>query len=345
VIKIIKPDAGKRPTLADVAREARVSVPTVDRAPVRAKTAQRVQESAARLGYHAAALIGRRYEDLAPPRKLGFLIQRKSSEFYRLFAAELEAATRDAQLGAHIPLVEHMEDLTPAAVAARIARMGERCDALGVVAADHPKVNAAIEAVSAAGKPVYALLSDLSAPSRAGYFGLDHRKAGRTAGWAMARLAHEAGKIAIVVGNHRYLGHDWSEMSFRAYLREFAPWLSVQDSLASFEDPRFAYEAAIDLFARAPDLAGLYAPGGGIEGVTRALRERKGDRRPIVVAMDLLTTTREGLIDGVIDLVIATPLARLSRALAPVMLERLAKPDLPPRSAFQPFDLYVAENV
>jgi hypothetical protein len=58
-----------------------------------------------------------------------------------------------------------------------------------------------------------------------------------------------------------------------------------------------------------------------------------------------LSTTREGLIDGVLDLVIATPLARLSRALIPAMLQRLAHPELPPQIAFQPFDLYVAENL
>jgi LacI family transcriptional regulator len=347
MIKTIKPPPRRRPTLADVATEAGVSAPTVDRvlnarAAVRPETARRVREAAERIGYHASALLARRATALAPERTLGFLIQRKGSEFYRNFAAELNEAAR---LGGQRPWVEHMEDLTPAAVAERILRLGERCDALGVVAADHPKVNAAAERLAGLGKPVYALLSDLSTPTRAGYFGLDHRKAGRTAGWAMARLAREAGPVAIVVGNHRYLGHEWSEMSFRGYLREQAPWLGVKESVASFEDPRFAYEAMLDLMARTPELAGVYAPGGGIEGVTRALRERSGPTRPIAVAMDLLSTTREGLIDGVLDLVIATPLARLARALVPAMLERLADPALPPQIAFQPFDLHVAENL
>ena len=219
MIKSIK----KRPTLADVAAEARLSVPTVDRvlnarAPVRAETARRVQEAAARIGYHAAPLIGRRSEALQPARTLGFLIQRRAAEFYRNFAAELAEATVAPELGAHLPLIEHMEDLTPAAVAERILKISERCDALGVVAADHPKVIAAVERVWQAESPSMRCFSDLSAPSRAGYFGLliIARPAARRAGrWRGSRS--EPGKVAIVVGNHRYLGHEWAEMSFRGY--------------------------------------------------------------------------------------------------------------------------------
>jgi LacI family transcriptional regulator len=350
MIKTIKAGAGKRATLADVASEAGLSVPTVDRvlnrrAPVRVETARRVHEAASRIGYHASRLIGQRAEDMRPDRRLGFLIQRRGSEFYRNLAAELTRATKDPKRGHHTPVVEHMEDLTPAVVAERILRMGERCDALAVVAADHPKVNTSVERVSADGRSVYTLLSDLSAQARAGYFGIDHRKAGRTAGWAMARLVRDGGDIAIVVGNHRYLGHEWSEISFRAYLREHAPAFRVLEPLASFEDRRFAYEAILDLFKRNPDLAGIYVPGGGIEGVVQALRERTDGRHVTVVAMDLLRETREALLDGVVDLVIATPIVLVATSVVSAMLDRLDGNGREANRSTLPFELYVSENL
>jgi LacI family transcriptional regulator len=72
------------------------------------------------------------------------------------------------------------------------------------------------------GIPTFTLLSDVSASLRAGYFGLDARKAGRTAARAITRFAQKPGAVAIFVGSHRYLDHDTREISLRSNLREFA---------------------------------------------------------------------------------------------------------------------------
>lgn len=238
-----------------------------------------------------------------------------------------------------------MDDLTPRSVAERILRLGARCDALAIVAADHPKVNAAVDTLQASGCPVYALLSDIATDRRAGYFGIDHRKAGRTAGWAMARLAGRSGEVAIVVGSHRYLGHELCEISFRTYLRERAPGLRLLEPLASFEDRRFAHEATLDLLKRHPDLVGMYVPGGGIEGIVEALRDRPGGSHVVVVAMDLFTDTRDALLDGTIDLVIATPLTLVARNVVETMLSALDGQASPPIARIHPFEIYLAENV
>ena len=61
----------KRPTIADLARDAGVSVATVDRVlngrlPVREETARRVYEAANAIGYHAAGLIRQRLQQDLP---------------------------------------------------------------------------------------------------------------------------------------------------------------------------------------------------------------------------------------------------------------------------------------
>lgn len=56
--------------------------------------------------------------------------------------------------------------------------MARDCDVLAATAVNHPEVTAAVQAVTAAGTPVFALLSDFAQGVRAGYVGLDNLKAG-----------------------------------------------------------------------------------------------------------------------------------------------------------------------
>jgi LacI family transcriptional regulator len=312
-----------RPTVVDLARAAGVSVATVDRVingrlPVKPGTAKAVQEAAQAIGFHGAGMISRRSSGLERPLlRLGFILQRRSTQFYRNLGAALETAAGSSTMIQGHALIEYLEDLSPAFVAERILRMGQRADAVAVVAADHPLVSRAIVDLQEQGKPSVALLSDLTAP--VGYIGWNWRKTGRTAGWAMPRLAGKSGKLAIVLGSHRYQGHEICEVSFRSYLREHAAGLQLLEPLASLEEPRLAYESTLDLLRRIPDLAGIYIPGGGTEGVLQALREAKTVRHVAVVCHELTEETREGLIDGVIDLVISHPLKFLAEAAVEAM--------------------------
>ena len=195
------------------------------------------------------------------------------------------------------------------------------------------------------------LLSDLSAPLRTAYVGTDARKSGRTAAWAITRLARGEGSVGVFVGSHRYLGQETSEISFRSYLREHAPQLRLIDTQVNLEDDQLAFEATLAMLARHPDLRGIYVAGGGVLGIIRALREEQAQLRTphiVTVCCELMPTQRAALIDGVIDLVIDTPTARIAETAVEVMLRALDAGDGAPLMAQQypqPFDLYTAENV
>jgi LacI family transcriptional regulator len=338
----------RRPTIEDVAREAGVSLATVDRVlnrreQVREATALRVLRAAERLGYHATALLRLRLQD-APERRLGFVLQKRQDPFYQALGAALAAATQAAPGVRARPVIEFVDELAPAVLAAALRRLGQSVDALGVVAVDHPHISAAIEALAARQVRTFALLSDLSAERRAGYIGLDQRKAGRTAAWMIARVAHAPGSVAILVGSHRYLGQELAEISFRSYFREHAPAFRLLDTLVNLDDPRIAYEAALDVMKREPGLVGFYVAGGGLEGVIQALREEAP--RPVqLVGNELMPGTRAGLIDGVVTLAIATPIAALATRAVAAMLQSVAEPPTAPAQVLLPFDLFVAENV
>lgn len=189
------------------------------------------------------------------------------------------------------------------------------------------------------------LISDLTATTRAGYVGLDNWKVGRTAGWAMAHLCHQPGKVGILVGSHRYLCQDTAEMSFRSYLREHAPDFSILELVITFEDAGYAYENTLDLLKRTADLAGLWVAGGGIEGVVQAVTDSGTAGRLVTVGRDLTADTRAALIDGTVTLMLSHPQQAMAAATVGAMIEASSGASPGFQQVLLPFDLWTAENV
>lgn len=339
----------KRPTISNLAQAAGVSVATVDRVlnrrlPVSADTSQRVVAAAESIGYHATSLLKRRISE-TPLRRFGFLLQ-KPDNFYQAFGRDLVAATKHSKEVEGRPTLEFMDELVPSTIAKSLLDMARRVDAVGFVAMDHPQVNQAVEKVIASGKPVFTLLSPISSTICTGHFGLDSRKCGRIAGWTISHLAKSVGKIGIIVGSHRYINQEISEISFRAFMREHAPGFQLLEPIINLDDERIAYEAVSDMVASYPDLVAVYVSGGGQDGFIRALREITGRPRPVAVCNELTSTTQAALIDGTIDLVLATPIQNLSQRLVDSMARACAssdRPQLPPYLA--PPDIFISENI
>ena len=151
-------DPKRRPTIADVAAAAQVSIATVNRVlsgrqAVRKATAQQVTEAAERLGFYAANAIRIRTQAEPPKRTFGFLMQQKGRSLYQTLGRELAAATNGSTAVRGAAIVEHREDLSPEATAERLLKLGREVDAIAVVAADHPRVTEAIERLRANGRP------------------------------------------------------------------------------------------------------------------------------------------------------------------------------------------------
>jgi LacI family transcriptional regulator len=341
---------GPRPTIADLARAAGVSVATVDRVlnarhRVREPTAERVIKAADAIGFHAAALLKNRLRADLPERTFGFLLLRPDS-FYSQFAADLAAATRALPGCRGKPNVDFAPDLSPAVIAERLKKLGESADAVAVVSVDHPRVSDAIASLRARGVPTFAILTELGAEAGAPYIGRDNRKEGRTAAWIIAKAARRPGKVGIIVGSHRFLCQEIAEISFRAYLRENAPEFMPLEPLVNLEDPRIAYAATQDMIATHRDRVGLYICGGGKEGVIAGARDETEASGLAIVCNELTPESRAGLIDGVLTAVISTPTALLSERAVSAMAQAIAAPQETVQTpVYVPFELYLPTNI
>lgn len=340
----------RRTTLEDVAHAAGVGVATVDRvlnarARVAPQTATRVMAAAESTGYHGNALLKRRLAEMAPACRFGFLLQKKGKWVYRRLAEDLRHATLARRDVRAQPVFSFVGSLSEDGLAAEIARLGSEVDALAVVSVEHPAISAAIDACAARGVAVYALLSPLSAEGLAGYIGLDGEKAGRSAGWAMARLARPEGGIAVLVGSQRYLGQQANERGFRAAMARYAPSRLIAPTLIYLDDEAVAFEAAREVLARGPDLAGLYHSGGGVGGVVRAL-ETSGRADQLTYICNARTPESEAALrSGVADLVIAGAFDRIARTAAACMAEAVRNGRPGPAPPPDRFEILTRENL
>ena len=341
----------KRPTISDLAQKSGVSVATVDRVlngrhPVREETSRRVYEAASALGYHATSLIRQRINADLPVVRLGILLQKPETEFYKAFGAAIEKAVREAARFQGVCVLDYVPDLAPAVVAAKLKEMAPKVQAIAMVAVDHPNITSAVAELREKGIPVFALLSEFAVGVRSAYIGVDNRKVGRTAAWTIARSAKKAGKVAIFVGSHRFLGHDLREMGFRTYFREHAPQFHVLDTLVNMDDLRFTREAIRELMLRHRDLAGFYVAGGGMEGAIEAMREAGPQTGVSVVLNELTPLSRAALADHLITMTLSTPLQLLCERLVELMARAVAKNDGElPGQLFLPFEMHISENI
>ncbi len=317
----------KRPTIPDLAKEAGVSVSTVNRilagsGAVRGLTMQRVQSAADRLGFYGVGAIDDRIRKAAPHYRFGFLLQQSTRGLYQLFAQKIVAACHSRREEIVEPIVDFVDLLTPDNIANRLLALGKECDAVAMIAADHPIIAHAIRALHEMGKPVVAYISDQSAPERAAYVGADNWKLGRTAAFLIAQMTRGPGRIAVFIGNHRYQCQDIADASFRSYIREHASRLTIEDSRTTHEEPAEAYRLVSELLDSADDLVGILIVGGGISGVLRAMRETTEERRKGIklICRDMGPETRKGLSEGLITAALCHPLSATSDLLVQTMI-------------------------
>ena len=301
-----------RATVNDIAREASVSVATVDRvlnnrSGVRQRTREIVLEAAQRVGYIAEASDGpvpsrkREPNDLI---RLDFVLPAGANNFIETLRHQIQIQAQ-ARPGLDVR-IEAIEGFNPDSLARALLDLRDQTQGVGVIALDHPTVREAIRSLSAAGAKVVTIASDIHYVPRVAYVGIDNRAAGRLAGHLLGRLigAQKAGKIALFAGSLSYRGHEEREMGFRHILAEEFPMLQIVELREVRDDSERAYAEASALLDRHPDLAGIYNIGAGNMGIARALKERRRAQSVVCIAHDSVSSEKGLLLDGTLDALI-----------------------------------------
>ncbi|PWK60581.1 LacI family DNA-binding transcriptional regulator [Roseicyclus mahoneyensis] len=288
-----------RPTLTDIATAAGVSPATVDRVlhgrpGVAGRTRAQVLQAARRLGYLADL------PEAPAPMVFHLVLPQTRNAYFREVIGHARALTPP-----HVTLeVLRAPALDPAAFARVLRDLGPS-DGIAVLALGHPQVAEAIRARVEGGTPVVTLATDIPEAPRTGFVGLDNLRAGRLAGYTLARFLGPApeGKVALIAGHLGFRGHMEREMGFRAVLAQEFAGLSLLALRETREDRARARLETLSLLAAHPDLVGIYNAGGGTVGIGAALTEA-GRTGVVFVAHEATEENRALLLDGTLDAVI-----------------------------------------
>lgn len=295
-----------RTTITDIARAARVSTATVDRAlngrrGVSAANRQRVLQAAKDLGYLPS-------EGTFPlpsrPAHLEFLIPFGHNAFMNDIARAISDFAATLPLVASCRIVM-MDGIGPDTLIPALDDLSLDTNGVGLITIDHPRTREAIRRLHASGIHVVTIASDVLAAPRAAYVGVENRIAGRTAGQLMGLLCgRRDGTIVPFVGSHAFHGHQEREGGFRAVMAEDFPRLRILPAVETGEDSRRSRMGIEALLRTVPDLAGVYCVGAGRKGIVEGLRAVPAPSRPFVIVHDLTESSRSWLLDGLVDVVI-----------------------------------------
>ena len=311
-------------TLRDIARQAGVSLATVDRVlhnrpGVRPDTVRRVKEAVERNAFQphvAAAELAR-----GRSRRFAFVMPSGPNPFMQEIEAYL--GEMSAWLAARRLAVELVAtDVFDATVlAARLESLVGDFDGVAVVALDHPSVRAAINDLVDGGTKVVTLVSDVPSSRRHHYIGIDNIAAGRTAGALIGRLVGpKPGKIAVVAGSQSLRDHAERIFGFNQVLVSEYQQLDVLPIVEGRDDDGRSEQLTTKLLADHPDIVGLYNAGAGTPGVAKALIETARAGQMVFVGHDVTMITRKLLLQGMMDAVISQNPGHEARAAVRVLL-------------------------
>lgn len=313
-----------KPTSQDVAREARVSLATVDRVlnnreGVRAATVERVHGAIEKLGYVrdvSAANLARqrtyRFVFVLPDGKGQFLtglrdsiIEAVENAIYdRLSARTVLISNRD-----QIDMTQKLQALDPTQI-----------DGLAIMADETPIVRDTIARLKKHGVSVVSIVSDQPNSERDHFVGFDNIKAGCTAATLLGRfVGQRQGKVAVVVTSMNARDMLERRLGFDKIMAEEFPNLTPLPSIEAFDDPQTARELTLRCLNANPDTVAIYSVGASVRGIADALQEYGAKERIVCLDHELTDNSRALLEAGILDAVINQNTGHLARSALRVM--------------------------
>jgi LacI family transcriptional regulator len=308
-----------RPTVHDIAKEAGVSLATVDRVlnarpRVRETSIKLVQDAVEKLGYVrdvSAANLAKRRE-----YRFAFVIPDSKSEFVETICAALNEV-RQAP-GPDRIAVETI--LTPvddpnATAHILVGLNADRFNGVAIMSPETPQVRDAITRLKKAGLAVVALVSDLPSSERDHFVGVDNVAAGRTAGALMGRFLNgQTGKVLVVSGSLSSRDSIERRFGFDSMLTEEFPFLEILPTVESRDDNHRLIAIIKQIMSNNRDVIGIYALGSGNATILDALRATGRMQKITLIMHELTPTTRAALAADEVDVVIMQNVGHLVRS-------------------------------
>jgi LacI family transcriptional regulator len=316
-------------TIDAIAKASGVSRATVDRiinkrSRVHPRTRDHVLKTIERLrserSQSETLLNGRSRQ--AELRRIGFIIQ-ASTPFTQSLIGEIGRCTLNKSLLGLLCAISGHVSKSDEETLRMIQQLEPDVDALAIVCKNTSANIEILHRICQSGKPVVAVSTELDAASRAGFVGMDNRRAGQIAAFIMGRNLERTpdAEVAVVIGYFAYRGHEDREIGFRTTLREYFPHVQLLEVIKGEDSPDVAYEATHELLQRRPTISGIYNVAGGNQGVAKAIMEAKLTRRPIHITHEVNADTEPLIKRYQIDYLLTQDLDQMILNIGEILLE------------------------
>ncbi len=310
-----------RPTTSDIAREARVSLATVDRVinerpGVKTETVNKVNAAIKHLGYvrdvSAANLAKKRRYQLV------FVLPDDSSEFLTELIRQINAVRLSISSDRTEIRIKKVAANDPHKLVSQLRKIKRQSvDGVAIMARTTPQSRDAIAELRAAGIAVVALVSDQPSSDVDHFVGIDNVAAGKTAGRLMGRFVPsniEKGKIVVLTNSIQSYDSLNRRHGFDEILREEFPHLNVLPTIEGHGNTERIYRALENTIKNNQDIVGIYSLSSGNRAVTEFIEEAAISKKLTVIVHELTEHSKNGLRDSSIDAVITQHRGQIVRS-------------------------------
>lgn len=316
-----------RPTTKDLAREAGVSLATVDRVlndrpGVKLRTVTRVNEAIEKIGFVRniqAANLAR-----SKSYKFQFILPHSGGAFRNELIKRIKEANVSLIADAIMVETAHIDVNDPHIVANYLTSLkSDAIDGVAIMVPETPQVRDAIARLTERGIEVVQFLSGQPKVSKLDFVGIDNHAAGSTAASLVGRfLKPSKGKIMIISDSmqsrdalERRLGFD------EVMLAEF-PDFDVLPSLETYGSEKRTKHIIQQCVENNPDLCAVYVMNSEAERSIAELENTMGADNLVLVAHERTAFTEQALLNDQIDAIIAQNTGHAVRSAIRIMKAR-----------------------
>ena len=319
-----------KPTTKDLAKEAGVSLATVDRVlngrgGVRQTTVERVTAAIRALNYVrdiSAANLARSTE-----YKLVFLLPDHDDEFTDMIHMAIDEANVSMAHERTTVSIVRVPANDPHCIAQEIDGLSaDKVDGVAIMAPETAQVRDAILRLDACGIAVVAFASNQPNAQSAYFVGINNEAAGRTAGQLLARFTGERqGTVLAVTETMQSRDSQERRLGFDAIMAKYAPRLRVRPSMETYADTARTAQIVAAAFHNNPEIVGIYLMHHDISETMQAIEAQGIRQKYVVIGHELTQHTRARLVDGTMDAVITQDVGHLVRSSIRVLKARITR--------------------
>jgi LacI family transcriptional regulator len=334
----------------DIAREAGVSLATVDRVlnarpRVREQSVRLVQAAVEKLGYVrdvSAANLAKRRE-----YRFAFVIPDNKSQFVATIRDALSDASRTPGPDrVSIETILAPTDDPNATARILLGLISAKFHGAAIMCPETPQVRDAVTHLKQAGLAVVAMISDLPSSARDHFVGVDNVAAGRTAGALMGRfLDGKPGKVLVISGSLASRDSIERRFGFDGILAERFPALDVLPTIESRNDNHRLISIVRQILSAHRDIIGIYALGSGNAAILDVLRATDTIRHATVIMHELTPITRSALEADEVDVVIMQNVGHIVRSSIRILRAQLDKTEIVESQEAIRIEIVMRENL